>query len=273
MEIDLFLISLLRYFYYEKKLWGYCNFHKCSLDYNKYDKDHRVRNAIDKLPQLKLNDTNQYLWHYPPSLLRQIINEKIQEQPLKEKENLLQDNNNLKGDDNGILESHASNQFDPYLTSDLFAVIRSPYDRLLSAYYHWETMHHDLGQSNSAGLMNRLISESLDAVELDILYRGGHYIPQYMFVYDVPTATSTILNKRKIVQHVLHFENITSEFNELMNQYYEHDSVSLLNSKASKRKRHIKASLTKFDIDVENRKRINQFYANDFKAFGFEMMD
>lgn len=231
---------------------------------------------LDEIHKLNLSDENKYLWHYPPSIIKQIQKEYM-------------DKMNI----NDVI-------IDPYQDCDLFVIIRNPYDRIVSAYYHWETMRHPIETLNSDGLMNRLIGESLDAVERDhYLYRGAHYIPQYDFVYDntpeglishrndhddgTSTGTGSIHKNcpnastiyylpkhRKIVKHVIQYENLKEDFEKLMKLYQL--NVTLSDKASSKRKKHGKATLTKFDISAENRKRIEAYYANDFAAFGFPIL-
>jgi hypothetical protein len=224
---------------------------------------------LDEIHKLNLSDQNKYLWHYPPSIIKQIQKEYMDQ---------------MKLDD----------IIDPYQDCDLFVIIRNPYDRIISAYYHWETMHHPIETLNSDGLMNRLIGESLDAVERDhYLYRGAHYIPQYDFVYDntpeglisnhqiynsnihkdCKNAASTTRyhpKHRRIVKHVIRYDYLNEDFEKLMKLYQL--NVTLSDKASSKRKKHGKATLTKFDISAENRKRIEAFYQNDFAAFGFPIL-
>lgn len=235
---------------------GFDNEGKENLKYLNY--------MLSQVHNLQLDDTNKYLWHYPPSIVM----------------NILQKHHTTIGFKRIV---------NPYLNSDLFVVVRNPYDRIVSAYYHWETMHHDLKQTNSEGLMNRLIGESLDALEKDYyLYRGGHYIPQYDFVYDIgsdsvdvnnhqndhnedPRMAQTEKKKKKIVKHIIQFENFTSEFQKLMKLY--DIEIDLEDHKTRKRKRNKKATLTKFNISDVNLKRIESIYLNDFKEFGFPFLN
>ena len=208
--------------------------------------------------KLDLNDTNQYLWHYPPSTLMRILH------------NLMDET-----DDKGT--TAAADITDPYEDTDLFVVVRNPYDRILSAYYHWETMHRQIEGCNGGRRLNRVVGETLDELEqlgLDgHLYRSGHYIPQYDFVYDTSssgTGTGVEKKKKRIVKHILRFENVTQEFEQLVKEY--NLNITLMSHKTVKRRRNKEATLTKHDLDDYNRKRIESFYANDFNEFGFDYL-
>ncbi len=223
-------------------------------DINKEDAKY-LNYMLSQVHILKLDDTNQYLWHYPPSIVMDILRQHQSEVSLERIVN-------------------------PYLNSDLFVVVRNPYDRIISAYYHWETMHHDIEKVNSEGLMNRLIGESLDEFERDYhLYRGGHYIPQYDFVYDSISDSYSDQNhsqkqtkkKEKIVQHVIQFDNFAQEFQQLMKQY--NINITLQDHRTVKRRRNKKATLTKYNISEVNLKRIEYIYLNDFKEFGFPFLN
>ena len=236
---------------------GYINEGRENLKYLNY--------MLSQVRNLQLDDTNKYLWHYPPSIVMNILQKYH-------------------------LEIGFERIVNPYLNNDLFVVVRNPYDRIVSAYYHWETMHHDVAQSNSEGLMNRLIGESLDALEKDhYLYRGGHYIPQYDFVYDTGSDSVDVnlqsdhedrrmaqtkkkkKEKKKIVKHVIQFENFISEFQKLMKLY--DIKIDLEHHTKRKRKRNKKATLTKFNISDVNLKRIESIYLNDFKEFCFPFLN
>lgn len=212
---------------------------------------------LDEVHKLDLSDENKYLWHYPLSKVKEIIQ-----------------NYKSKMDIDEIV--------DPYKDSDLFVVVRNPYDRLVSAYYHWESMHHPVETLNSIGLMNRLIGESLDAVKADYLYRGGHYIPQYDFVFDYSTSDNGMQingcknqfhreHRRRIVKHILRHDYLKNDFDNLVNMYGL--NITLIDKKSAKRRKHGKATLTKYEINAENLKRIEAFYAKDFDEFGFTRMN
>ncbi len=219
-----------------------------------------LEETLSEIHRIKLNDTNKYLWHYPPSLVMQIFHQYLRgaDVDISTKISATQERNDTT-------KSFLTKIVDPYEGTNLFVVVRNPYDRIISAYYHWETMHHPVDQCNSAGLLNRLVQESLDDVEKNyFMYRGGHYIPQYDFVYDT-TATTT---KKKVVDHVIHFENLKPEFEQLMKEY----NLNVTLDGPVKRKRNKKATLTKNDLSAENRQRIEHFYAKDFEEFGYPIM-
>jgi hypothetical protein len=161
---------------------------------------------------------------------------------------------------------------DPYEDSDLFVVVRNPYDRLISAYYHWETFYRpNYLKLNSAEMLNQLVARDLDLFQKDYLYRGGHYIPQYDFVYDTSGDIQNMYHHHKrVVKHVLRYENMEEDFDKLMKQY--NLNITLGNRASATRKRRKQATMKKEDFSFEIRQRIEDVYANDFKEFGYPMM-
>ena len=270
-------------------MWGYCQFRFCpEIDYSSrndrendinQDKERQIKRRQDEVQKLNIDDNQKCLWHYPSPIVRQIL-------ALPSVSN-----DNVK-----VLT-------DPYEDADLFVVVRNPYDRIISLYYHWECFHHPIDKINSVGLMNRLVGEMLDEAKNDYFYRCGHYIPQYDFVYDTTltrkiqigtgnsSSTSTSIGtgklykeksnmkyhddtedgqNKKVVKHIIHFENLREEFHGLMKQY--NINITLPDRASARRKRSEKATITKYDLNAENRQRIENFYAKDFEEFGYPIM-
>ena len=84
----------------------------------------------------------------------------------------------------------------------------------------------------------------------------GHYIPQYDFAY---------YRDKKIVTHILHFENLTEEFNELMDAYNLKIRLPSRRVWQSHRQR-----LTEFDLSAKALRYIHAIYEDDFRTFGYQ---
>ena len=82
-----------------------------------------------------------------------------------------------------------------------------------------------------------------------------HWAPQSNFIYDY--------DGKQIVKHILKFENLEEEFNNLMSQY---NIPLVLNMKEN-------VSVRKYDVKDLNRETlnlINTFYHNDFINFEYK---
>jgi hypothetical protein len=91
---------------------------------------------------------------------------------------------------------------------------------------------------------------------------GGHMIPQYDFVHDVD-------HHKKMVKHVLRFENLSEEFSTLMKQY---DLPLELPTKKIGRASHNKL-LGVHNLTNENLKLIETIYWDDFVEFGYDLIE
>ena len=74
-------------------------------------------------------------------------------------------------------------------------------------------------------------------------------------------------NDQQIIDHVLHLENIDHEFDALMRRY--NLTVSLLH----RNKRNATSSLAVHDLSRASIALINAHFAQDFEAFGYEMIE
>merc|ERR1711884_751354 len=90
-----------------------------------------------------------------------------------------------------------------YSECDTFCVVRNPIDRAISAHTYLR---------REAGLKNLACSAIGLGSSLKMPYAlGCFFVPQAEFVFGA--------NGSRLCQHVLHFENLTAEFNLLMQRY------------------------------------------------------
>lgn len=168
---------------------------------------------------------------------------------------------------------HGSNN--PYGDADLFGVVRNAYDRLISEYYYEGTYlhNHSSEEVNNVKTFNEWITYAMKFVHSDSLkadlsrnrtgsrgyyYNAGHYIPQYDFVYEGHT---------KVMHHVLRFENLTAEFNALMELY----ELSVRLPEKQVRVSHDK-KLGVYNLTEANIKMIEMVYEQDFLEWGYDVM-
>lgn len=156
--------------------------------------------------------------------------------------------------------------FEPYSESDVFCVIRNPYDRIVSEYNM--NVKVDPGKfNNSVDALNKFVknhltqfvSEKNEVKSFDThayWMLNGHFIPQIDYTRDA--------------KHILRFENIEKEFNCLMSQYGLNIHWPIRKNEHHPSKGS-NAKLTKVDLTQENVELIKFVYKDDFDAFGYTM--
>lgn len=115
----------------------------------------------------------------------------------------------------------------PYEDADLFAVVRDPYDRLLSEFYYicrrkisnwWDVVDCNRTRTHEAEYMNEWIQHKLQQVPTkamsaqDLLNYNGHFTPQSHFLVSFPSQV-------RMVDYVLKMDNLSSEITALMKAY------------------------------------------------------
>lgn len=94
----------------------------------------------------------------------------------------------------------------------------------------------------------------------DVYFRSsGHFIPQYDFVYND--------HHERLIQHVLHFENLKPEFDALMESYGIPLRLPNEKYRFSARK-----DLGVHNLTEENILLIEKIYWDDFKEFGYKVL-
>lgn len=195
-----------------------------------------------------------------------------------------------------LLYSYVDESHSPYVNSDLFAVIRNPYDRVVSEYYcPWmgfqakynKSINHDknphdpvnlnwwvkdmvtrleeqLNEFKSTKIEDRPKEQRKGLNEDERLLAQKHYINQAEYVFDGDV---------QIIMNIVHYENLQTEFDALMERY------GLDLKLPSKKESGVYASeasesgrLTYRDLDPEAIAIVNRYARADFDRFGYKMV-
>lgn len=148
-----------------------------------------------------------------------------------------------------------------------FVVVRNPYERMISEYYYGCKVRNDRrpyclqNNRNRPEIVNRILDLQLSGPNGRFRGHHTHYIPQHDYVFDK--------TGKRIVKHVLHFENLTSEFNALMKEY------SLNISLPEKERKYTKwygDNLSALDLNSTTVRRIEELYGKDFELGNYSMI-
>ena len=147
---------------------------------------------------------------------------------------------------------------------DWFMVVRDPYERTVSEFYWWTKQHNvDIVKDKKIwNKMNRLLLEKkynndlLKNTMKDHGYLRDHWNPQHWY-YEKN-------NDYKI--HVLKFENLKNDFDNLMKSYNLPIRLKKNSMKSPNKIFGVK------DLDRETIDIINRVYDKDFELFGYKKL-
>ena len=118
-----------------------------------------------------------------------------------------------------------------YASCDTFCVVRDPLMRFISQ-YHWHYLYWkpevslppnvSICGNNSASLFEQYTNETLPQLRLNPWMFDCHHALQVDYIWSPDMKT-------KYCDHILHFENLSEEFNDLM-QEYKFDSIRFKSS-------------------------------------------
>lgn len=165
---------------------------------------------------------------------------------------------------------NVSPQYNPYHNATLFAIVRDPYERMLSEYYYRtkRVLHWDDAQIDSVDTLNAWLTARMESrlpflnhpypwTEPPYCFAQGHFIPQRKFVYQEK-------DHRRVVDHVLRFENLRAEFDQLMARYgLSHIVLPAVHTFQSNKTMGI------HDFTNQTRQLIERVYEEDFATFHY----
>jgi len=140
----------------------------------------------------------------------------------------------------------------------LFVVIRNPYERCISKYYYNNQKHTDISVLNQKDHLNDWIKSTLK-FKLDMDRFVPFFYPGYNYVFDKYTG-------EQVVDYVLRYETLEHDFDELMKDFSLNISLDHVNA------RHTRKVMGVENLSTESIQIINDYFYNDFIAFGYEMI-
>ena len=178
--------------------------------------------------------------------------------------------------------------------ADLFAVVRNPYDRVLSEYYcPWtgfqpkfrKNTKHDK-DPNDPNIMNYWVKDMVTKLEKSLNEYAStspkdrpkkqakgvnedpfdlaqkHYVNQVEYIFD---------GDEQVVKNIVHYEDLTKEFDLLMKDYELDVHIPPKDSGGTYTNKEKK--LTYRDLDEKSIAAINKYAAKDFEKLGYKKVD
>jgi len=138
-----------------------------------------------------------------------------------------------------------------YQQCNTFCIVRNPLHRSLSEFL-WEGGACNLEHYEMA--MQKTFEHDLPNNQF---YKDCHFLPQVQYIYGQSQPT-----QHPHCQHVLHMENLTAEFHDLMGQYN-------INSTMIPRTNTRSCEFDWAKVSEKTRGLIEEYYTDDYDAFGF----
>eukprot|EP00554_Chaetoceros_debilis_P014421 CAMPEP_0194111158 /NCGR_PEP_ID=MMETSP0150-20130528/10226_1 /TAXON_ID=122233 /ORGANISM="Chaetoceros debilis, Strain MM31A-1" /LENGTH=344 /DNA_ID=CAMNT_0038800517 /DNA_START=97 /DNA_END=1131 /DNA_ORIENTATION=+ len=180
-----------------------------------------------------------------------------------------------------ILEKLVDDKENPFKGSELFTIVRNPYTRFVSEYHCPFAGYKGPEDKTDPAVMNKWIQDMIDTlvkhkhayilkvgnsdtpeeVKRDVL-GGKHFLNQVDYVYNDEGD--------KIIDHVLRYENMEEDFNNLMEEFNYNVTLPKKDEMGTYGTKGPKTSFK--DLDIKSINKINRWAGPDFVAFGYNII-
>jgi len=137
----------------------------------------------------------------------------------------------------------------------LFSVVRNPYERTLSYYYYVHRGKNDIDKWDDTEHLNEFVKDRLGRNRFT-----GYFYPAFCYIFE--TAGDQHF---QVADYVLRFEDLDNEFEELMKEFSLNIKLGYTNTRRKDAKMGVEA------FSDESIALINNYFYNDFIAFGYDM--